>query len=322
MSPSTDSTALTELLLDAGVAVRIVSARELVLTPPSGSRTPVRLVPLTRPPTSSEMRDRALGAPDGIAIGFVTPRSNSISRRLALEDPRLAVFGVDDGTVIVAGKDLTVEKADLAAHRPGRVSYGRFALYRTLARTRAPRSQAVLASECGVSQMTVSKLLTADGNLARRTGRGWTAVDPRALAARFLAEYPGPGGLVQAWYSTAPITEQAQTAAKFGEHVLLSGDSAADRLAPWRIPRSAMISAPESLPLENDGFAETDSREATLRVSVPADRTIRSTAHAWYPGGGTVDPLVAAWDLRTSGGADAEDAAEHLLRREVPAWRD
>ncbi|QHC57721.1 hypothetical protein [Rathayibacter sp. VKM Ac-2760] len=115
------------------------------------------------------------------------------------------------------------------------------------------------------------------------------------------------------------MTEQAERASKTGRRALLSGDSAADALAPWRIPTFAVLYAESSLPLESAGFAETDSPEATLRVVVPADRTIWATAAAWYPSGRTVDPLIAAWDLRQSGGSDADEAVDRLLDEEL-AW--
>lgn len=321
MSPSAISSPLHELLLDAGIAVRIISARDLRITTSSGDEIDAHLVFTPRPPTPSEVRKHALGTASGAVTAFVSPRANSITRRLALDDPRLALFGLDDGTVIVQGEDLTVAKDDRqTSGRRRRVSYALFALQRTLARTREPRFQNDLAHECGVSQMTISKLLGADPLLAQRTGQGWVARDRRALAERFLAEYPGPGGLSQLWYSIRPVIEQAEQASASGLRALLSGDSAADRLAPWRVPRLAVLYADRSLPLEASGFAETDSREATLRVHVPMDQTIWATADAWYPRGRTVDPLIAAWDLQRSGGPDADEAVERLLSKEVTTW--
>lgn len=321
MSPSDTSTRLQEMLLDAGLVVRITSARDLRITTSAGEEIDLRLVVTRRPPTPAEVRKHASGtAPDAVTA-FVSPRTNDITRRLALDDPRLALFGLDDGTVIVRGDDLTVEKDDRpTGTERRRVSYALFALQRTLARTREPRFQADLARECGVSQMTVSKLLRADPLLAEKTEQGWIAHDPRALADRFLAEYPGPGGLSQLWYSIRPVVEQAERASTSGPRALLSGDSAADRLAPWRVPRTAVVYADRSLPLEAVGFAETDSREATLRVQVPMDETIWATATAWYPRGHTVDPLIAAWDLRRSGGPDADEAVEHLLSKAMTTW--
>ncbi|QHF25497.1 hypothetical protein GTU73_16850 [Rathayibacter sp. VKM Ac-2804] len=312
MSRDDLSARLSELLLDVGLSTRITGFRELRITTPSGADLHVRLVITPRPPTASEMRAQAKRSTDGTVTGFVVPRANAIARRLALDDPRLALFGTDDGTVILDRQDLS-SATDERPAVPRRVPYARFALLRALIRTREPRSQTELAAECGVSQMSISKLLRADPLLAERTEHGWTARDPQALIRRFLAEYPGPGGLSQYWYSVRPVVEQAELAAAAGVPALLSGDTAADLLAPWRIPRSAVLYTDRGLALESVGFAETDSREATLRVVIPRDPTIRATAAAWTPGGRTVDPLLTAWDVLASGGADADDAVDRLL---------
>ena len=321
MSTSDSASSLTELLLDTGIAAHIVGARDLRVSCASGDDVDVHLVFTARPPTPSEMRARAASARAGGTTGFVMPRVNAAARGVALEDPRFALFGLDDGVVILRGEDRSIDRQEEAANPMGRrVPYARFALHRVLVRTREPRSQATLARECGVSQMTVSKLLSADPALAARVPGGWVANDPESLVERFLADYPGPGGLSQFWFSLRPVIEQGELAATTGGRALLSGDAAADLLAPWRIPRRAVAYSDQGLPLEEAGFGRSDPREATLRVTVPADRTLRATAIAWYPEGRTVDPLLAAWDLRSSGGTDSGEAVERLLSTAVTTW--
>jgi hypothetical protein len=311
---------LSELLLDTGIAADISDARHLRIALPFRDVIHVHVVVGSRPPTPSEMRARRASADPGTVTGFVTPRVNAAARRVALEDTRFALFGLDDGVVILGGEERSTRGEEPAHRISPRAPYARFALYRALVRTREPRSQTTLAGECGVSQMSISKLLAADPALAGRTSGGWLAHDPTSLVERFLADYPGPGGLSEFWFSPRPVVEQGEIASTTDVSVLLSGDTAADRLAPWRIPRRARVYCDHSLPLEEAGFGRTDPREASLHVTIPADRTIRATATAWYPDGRTVDPLVAAWDLRSTGGADSSEAVDRLLSTAMTSW--
>ncbi|WKK70516.1 hypothetical protein Q0F99_11670 [Rathayibacter oskolensis] len=323
MNQSHDPSSLvSEVLLEAGAAIRVLDARRLWITVPGIVEAEVVLISRSTPPTTAEMRTRSAASTDQRITAYVTPRTSVATRRAALVDPGLALIGTGDRVVILGGRDLSSQSGSGASpraqrHRP---PWGRFALYRALSRTAVGRSQAHLAQECGVSQMAVSKILRADPSLAEKSNRGWVARDPVDVARRFLDEYPGPGGVSQLWYSGKPILEQARAALAAGAKALPSGDVTADHVAPWRRPRFAVLYAESGLPLDSLGFAESDPGEATLRVTVPEDRTIWSTAQAWYPGGESADPILAAWDVLNSGGADAEEAADHLLARELTAW--
>ena len=98
--------------------------------------------------------------------------------------------------------------------------------------------------------------------------------------------------------------------------VIVSGDPAADLLAPWRVARRAVVYARTGLDLARLGFSETTPENATLEYVVPADPTIWSTARAWTSAvsGWTADPVLVAWDVQRTGGADAADAVERIRR--------
>ena len=151
--------------------------------------------------------------------------------------------------------------------------------------------------------------------VARETG-GWRALQPEALWEQFLAEYPGPQGITSYWLGLDSVIRQAQAARDAAAEldVLLSGDPAADLIAPWRMGRRAVLYAQTGLDLAQFGFSETTRENATLECVVPADPTIWSTARAWAStaSGWTADPLLVAWDVQRTEGPDAADAVEKI----------
>ncbi|NQX29308.1 hypothetical protein HQQ81_18330 [Microbacteriaceae bacterium VKM Ac-2854] len=228
-------------------------------------------------------------------------------------DPSLAIIAVDDEVAVVGGNRYSLAGTVAAPPSPHRrIPWGRFALMRTLARTEIPRTQKQLAAESGVTQAAVSLELHRMAEAVRRTAGGWHSTDRRALWRRFLAEYPGPRGIVAHWYSVQPVIPQADAAASVVPGARLSGDVAADLLAPWRIPRRAVVYGTAGVDLSRLSFAESSAAEATLDLVVPTDPTVVATARAWDPSGRVVDPLIAAWDVLHSGGADAAEAAAQI----------
>jgi hypothetical protein len=137
-----------------------------------------------------------------------------------------------------------------------------------------------LAAECGVSQVTVSNgLRTLDNAVVRNEG-GCRAPRLETLWDRFLTEYPGPQGISSYWLSLEDIVRQAQKVRDAAAEldVIVSGDPAADLLAPWRVARRGVVYARTGLDLARLGFSETTRENATLEYVVPADPTIWSTA--------------------------------------------
>ncbi|MCL2424564.1 MAG: hypothetical protein FWD11_11850, partial [Micrococcales bacterium] len=158
--------------------------------------------------------------------------------------------------------------------------------------------------------------LRADG-LVVRDAQTWAIVDWDAAADWWLAHYPGPGGVTSYWTSTDLPTAQAAKAlavlnATDPSNAVLSGDVAADALAPWRRPSSSVVYVRAGMPLP--GMVPVSSPdEATLTVCAPADPGL------WLPSPWQVsthrlaDPLQILHDLAP--GTDRTEAAVHLRHR-------
>lgn len=242
----------------------------------------------------------------------------------AKRDRRLGVVSLRDRRLIWNREEFYSPDAIAEAHAsmtvPGRRRnpWGRWAIMRAYLLDGKPRSQIELAKETGVTQSAVSKSNSALNGLVVRTASGWRATDGLALWDAFMAEYAGPGGITTHWYGLDAVTDQSNSVvaagASAGVQVLVSGDSAADQLAPWRVPARAVVYAASGIALGKLGFAQTTDERATLAFTVPADHTIWATAASWSQQRSTptVDPVIAAWDVRRTGGPDADEAIKRI----------
>lgn len=243
---------------------------------------------------------------------------------VAKQNSTLNVASVGDKRLVWHGEEIlapdTAATPTSSMPVPGRRRnpWGRWAVMRTYLLHGEPRSQIELARDTGVTQSAVSKANSVLSDLVSRSTDGWQAKDRTGLWERFMAEYSGPGGFSTYWYALDAVIEQSSVVAAAGAdagiEVLASGDSAADALAPWRIPTRAVVYARSSIALEKLGFAQTSRERATLQFTVPADHTIWATAASWArrTGSATADPVIAAWDVARTGGPDAVDAVGHL----------
>ncbi|MEX1077977.1 MAG: restriction endonuclease [Homoserinimonas sp.] len=242
----------------------------------------------------------------------------------AKRDPRLGVASIKDRRVIWDREEIEWPDALWNTHAPAAVAgrrrnpWGRWAIMRAYLLDERPRSQVELAKETGVTQSAVSKSNKALDGLIVRSASGWRSTDRSALWDMFMAEYAGPGGVTTYWYGLDAISHQSKTVLAAGAssavQVLSSGDSAADELMPWRVPLRAVVYANSGIPLGKLGFAQTTAGRATLQFTVPADRTIWATATSWAQrtNTATVDPVIAAWDVRRAGGPDADEAFQRI----------
>lgn len=322
-----------DLLTALGVDVAVQDAETVTLTLEGRSET-ARVRVRRTPPSQWDIRrdvesDRARDARSDIVL-YVVPQATAALTEAASTDERIAVASVRDRVVILARKRIHAPSGAFSSQRHGavpargRAAWGRFALIRALLRTPRPRTQRELADECGVSQVAISNGLRALDGAVVRDEDGWRALRPEKLWEQFLTEYPGPQGITSYWLGLDPIVVQAKNVrdAADGSGGLVSGDTAADMIAPWRVGSRGVVYARTGLDLARLGFSETTPENATLEYVVPADQTIWSTARAWSREAPArmADPVLAAWDVRRTGGPDAEEAVERIERAVLAGW--
>jgi hypothetical protein len=321
-----DASQGVELLLDVGLDRRILSSVDVEIGTDDGRWSRRRVLALPRSPSPAAL-DRAIAAvpahQDGIYV--VVGRAGSALLDASARDPRVAYGAVDDGVVGFRGKIYRVRPDGAATSRHGRASWARLAALRLFALTGESLSQSAIARRIGLSHVAVSKQLPELSELVERTPNGWRAVDRNACWERFLADYPGPGGLSSYWTTTADIADslaRIESLQLNANHRLpvVSGDLAADFYAPWRRPDHLVVYVVAHPALDELGFAAVPRADATVKVCVPRDPTILPLSHGWtLPELGRqrryADPLVTAWDLGRTPGGDVETALVELRRR-------
>lgn len=291
-----------DVFTHAGFTVHARSATELALS----RGLEHWLVHVIRQATSPSARQiaEANALPAGEVLLFVVPRASKRVLSLITDAPR-AWLMTGDGLAVLADKPPPVHAEKVTAR--GRVPWGRYALMRALLRTPLPRTQQQLAAEVGLTQGAVSGALERLGTLAEKRSNGWAAANPGQAWDAFMAEYPGPGGVRTFWHSRTPFIRQAELLRSLTK---LSADGAADELAPWRQPVQIVAYAESPIDMETLGFSPATAAEASVTITMPKDLTVFRTADAWNTG--VADTPLTAWDLRASGGPDAEEAVDRL----------
>lgn len=244
----------------------------------------------------------------------------------------------NSGTGWIRTVDGTVElaRADDADTPPGSISplgYATFNVVRALLETKAdhPLTQIDLSRTARVSQPRVSQILRrlADQQLVARKPRGWAVLDRSATVRWWTKNYPGPGGMRTHWFGLDTAVEQSEASYALllaaGGQPLVSGDVAADIVAPWRSPRTALLYARKGADFTSIGLTAVGPGEATLTVVLPKDEGMwpvpdpRSPAHAAAGRPEIASPMQVLYDLRHGLGPDAAEAADHWQRRILEA---
>lgn len=344
------STRVQTALADAGVMVLAVGAEHVELRH-EGRRAMMRLHVSPRPLNPSDItsladRHRGFGL-------LIVPAATPAARRAAEKagwswvvdsGPRvLGILRIESHWIEVdaGGAPAGADQPERA--RPGRVPWGTLTLLRRLLE-QSSATQQELAAGAGISQPRVSQALAslAEQGLVERTAGGWRARDFDQLLRWWLRAYRGPGGISTFWYGLDQPRQQAQAvlqllareaAARPGVQgdkplAVLSGDVAADFLAPWRTPVRAVVYARTGADLTEAGLTPAGEEEATLELVVPRDPGVwgspsttgsgSDTENATAPLDGVApplaDPLQILWDLQRSPGSDTDEAVARLCQ--------
>lgn len=305
------------LLREAGVRIDGGGLENLALTLPDGTHRVARVKVMLKSPSPSVLRDHDQG---GLRL-YIVPTASSAIKDAAFEGTADLIV-LNPPTVILNGAPLltSADAATLSAAPRGPKPWGRLAAERILALSGEPVRQVEIAVAAGMSQQATSKALKTLGKLVHYGQHdGWSAPDREKLIDHWLETYPGPGGLPSYWYGLDPIPSQARQAITIAQELeaepLLSGDMAADLIAPWRHPARTHIYLRQAVDFTDAGFSPATPEEATLVATIPADKTLWGTAAIGKPRPlPTADPVIVLWDLLHETGPDAPEAASHVRR--------
>jgi hypothetical protein len=179
-----------------------------------------------------------------------------------------------------------------------------------------------LAAQAGISQPRVSQVLhhLRDLKLVDMRGHGRWEPHREALLDRFLAEYPGPRGSEQYYYTLGSPVDVAVRAGRIStpsRHIAVSADVGPDLIVPWRRPSVVILYAGHAI--DPSGLGLTDARgrhDANVIMREPEDRSVFAVPPLMGQVQGDevplADPLQQIWDLQDLGGADRIEAAGRL----------
>ena len=201
---------------------------------------------------------------------------------------------------------------------------GTAAIARLLIAAEAPLTGVSVAEAVGVSQPRASQVLKhlAEHQAVRATEHGYVGRPARLLElysrrARPLLVQPDTY-----WYSTRPMTEQAQRIVDISRYsavpIAFSADLAPDLLVPWRHPTLTVVYAADHVPLNAAGLVPAEGRaDARIILRCTSDHTLLSPSAGWPSAVEDIpltDPVQQWWDLLDLGGNDRREAADRLRR--------
>ena len=198
--------------------------------------------------------------------------------------------------------------------------FGSLAIVRYLITTGECPGPTALSEIAGVSQPRASQVLgrLRRAGLVDKTGPSTWSADRSALLAAFLSQYRGPRGSERLLYTLDPLETAATRISELsrresGAAVALSGDIAADRIAPWRTPTTLLVYAPEPFSTDPLNMIEATGRQdANVIVRYPQDASVFGFEPLIVAGLRVVDPTQVIWDLNDHNGSDRREAGERV----------
>lgn len=184
-----------------------------------------------------------------------------------------------------------------------------------------PVQTSTLARAAGVSAPRTSQVLhqlQTHGYVSKRPDGAWD-VDRITLLDLFLEEYRGPGGDDRHFYAL-DIGAATRAIAEHGElEPVISGDIAADLLAPDRRPSHLIAYVRQGSVDEDDTLVVSAATEANVTVIRPLDTSVFPVEplrpSTVTPAIRLAHPTQVVWDLQRLGG---QDRLEHL--EDLKAW--
>lgn len=310
-------------LAEHDLAVSLPDAHHVILTGPSGERMYLLRI-LTRPPGPAQVVKVAADASTEHLPGLlIAPRASPAAQHAALRAGLSLLLAPDRvgqltrGHLITPSGDLlTLHETAAIPVRRGRRPWATIAIATYLLEGNAS-TQDALAGRAGVSQARISQVLHALERWVQRTDRGWTATDPAGLT-QWLAEQPPPGRTATTWLGLDDPAPAATSVAHWltAQNVsyALSGDVAADLLAPWARPTRALVYVDQALDLTPLGLTPAPPDGATLELVVPDDPYVLRDARLLPSDLMIAHPWRVWADTVARGNTDAADAFRtHLL---------
>jgi hypothetical protein len=311
-----------QTLAGAGVEVVSVDSGRLVLSDGAGGH-PFTLHRRSRPPRVSE-----IAAPTTANALLVVPRLTS-SAQAKLRHLGWS-WATDAGQLHLRFPGRLVDLPGAETAQTGRRTQvaplagrgtGVFAVLRRM--MLIPRLRQVqLASMTGLTQPRVSQILAtlSEPGIVTRTPRGWEVVDWDEALRVWLSSYPGAGGVTTYWLGLDDAWASTTIAlSALRDDAVVSGDVAADLLAPWRQPQTATVYVRAMDSLARTGLVQVPSAaDGAVAVCVPEDITVWPfeplTREFRDQAISLADPIQVLSDLVRAQDDDSAQAAAHLTR--------
>lgn len=233
-----------------------------------------------------------------------------------------SAVGVPVGGMLVGpeGRLLRLEPArdasgDPPRRRPGRTPWGTYAVaFALLADAAGLSSQRDVAHRVGLTQARVSQVLRDLGEIVALSADG-PRFDPKELGAWLVEHYPRGPRVAATWLTLDAPIPSAAAAHELLEYLrvehAVSGEVAADGLAPWARPQRVWMWSRSLADLTEIGATPVGPREANLTLAVAEDPYLLASARRH----GDAPPTVAPWrvwvDLVHQG---HDESAEALMR--------